>query len=175
MKTIKCNKNNYNNTKRKHEQVRFIVIHYTANNGDTAEGNGNYFKNNVVRASAHFFIGQDGTIIKSVPLNKTAWSVGGKKYADCGKTGGGKYYGVACNSNSVSIELCDNLKKDPSEKQIKAVVKCIKYIRKYCKNANYIIRHFDVNGKHCPVRMTSKSKWNKFKARVYHDAGMDKQ
>lgn len=56
------------------------------------------------------------------------------------------------NENSVSIELCDcnNVEKPYSNKQIKAVRKLIKYIQRYCPNANKIIRHFDVNGKHCP-------------------------
>lgn len=174
MTTIKCNPSNYGK-KRDRRDIKFIVIHYTAGNGDTAKNNGLYFKNNLTGTSAHFFVDRDGKIVKSVPLNYTAWAVGGAKY----NTKGGKFYKTATNSNSVSIELCDNLKKDPSEAQIKAVIKVIKYIRKYCVNANYLIRHYDVNGKLCPGRMTDedidgKSKWLKFKARVYSDARMDK-
>jgi N-acetylmuramoyl-L-alanine amidase CwlA len=71
------------------------------------------------------------------------------------------------NANSVSIELCDNLNKDPSSAQIKAVKKCIKYIRKYCPNATKVIRHFDVTGKHCPARMMDDKVWKKF----LHDIG----
>lgn len=34
-------------------------------NGDTAENNGNYFKNNVVETSAHYFV-DDTTVVRSV-------------------------------------------------------------------------------------------------------------
>ena len=71
----------------------------------------------------------------------------------------------------MSIELCDNLKRDPSPEQIEAVKNTIEYIQKYCKNAKTVIRHFDVNGKHCPARMTDETKegrerWLKLKARI---------
>lgn len=165
MKSIKCNPKNYGAV-RSRDKVKFIVIHYTANKNDTAENNGNYFKNNAVKASAHFFIDREGNIVKSVPLNRIAWSVGGKKYPS---TKGAKYYGVCTNANSVSIELCDIVDKQPSEAQIQATIKCIKYIRKYCANIvsmSQIIRHYDVTGKLCPGSMIDTSKWNKFKARL---------
>lgn len=179
MTTIKASRHSYGSI-RPYSAVAFIIIHFTGVNGDTAEGEGNYFKNSNTRsAGAHFFIDRRGDIVKSIPLNRTAWSVGGAKYSDCRKTGGGKYYKTATNSNSVSIELCDALaNKEPSEEQIKAVVRCIKYIRKHCKNSNYLIRHFDVNGKHCPINMCGSSennkRWLRFKARVFSESGMDK-
>lgn len=157
----------YSPYKRDKKEVKYIVIHYTAGKGDTAENQGNYFKNvNTRQAGAHFFIDQNGKIVKSINLNRTAWAVGGAKYTDCPRTGGGRYYQICKNINSVSIELCDNLDKDPSDKQIKAVKKCIKYIRKYCVNANTIVRHFDVTGKHCPVRMMDDTKWKNFKKTI---------
>lgn len=176
--SIPADKSNYYaGRKRKYSDVKFIVIHYTGNNNDKAVSNGRYFAAPNRKASAHFFIGQDGTIVKSVNLPRIAWSVGGSKYANCKDTGGGKYYGICTNNNSVSIELCDNKILDPSEEQIRAIVECVEYIRKKCKNANYIIRHFDVTGKPCPARMTDETaekreRWLKFKARIYADAGM---
>lgn len=176
---IPCNKANYGKS-RKHSDVKFIVIHYTGNNNDRAENNGKYFQTAGRHASAHFFVGQDGTIVKSVNLNKVAWSVGGGKYSNCAETGGGKWYGICTNANSVSIELCDNLYLSPSEEQVKAVARVIKYIRKYCKNADHIIRHFDVTGKECPKNMTDiteekRKRWNVFKSEVYLYADMDKK
>lgn len=165
MKTIKADKSNYG-TKRERADVKYIIIHYTANKSDTADANGRYFAKPNRHASAHFFIGQDGKVVKSVPLNYTAWSVGGAKYSDCATTGGGKYYGIITNANSVSIELCDNRDKDPSNTQIKAVKNTIKYIKKYCKNIHGIYRHFDVNGKHCPARMMDGKKWKTFKEAI---------
>ena len=143
--------------------VKAIVIHYTGNDGDTAENNGSYFASGNTRsAGAHFFVGQDGAVVQSIDMERIAWAVGGSKYSG----GGGKYYGTYTNANTVSIELCDNASKDPSDKQVKAVVQLIKYIRKQCPNAKKVIRHWDVNGKSCPARMTSDSAWNTFLSRI---------
>lgn len=164
MKKIPAKSISYDSSKkRSRSDIKYIVIHYTAGDGDTAVNEGNYFKNTNIRAAgAHFFIDQAGDIVKSVDLNRIAWAVGGNKYSDCAKTGGGKYYGKCTNANSVSIELCDIAKKRPSKLQIEAVKKTIKHIRKYCPNAKTVIRHFDVNGKHCPATMISGSLWKQF-------------
>ena len=75
-KTLLANRKNYGN-KRSLSTIRYIVIHYTANNGDHDENNANYFSKNVVKASAHYFI-DDDSYTKSVPLSYVAWSVGGR-------------------------------------------------------------------------------------------------
>ena len=159
----------YSAKKRSKKDVKFIVIHYTGNKLDTAEANGNFFKNgNTREAGAHFFVDQYGTIVKSINLDRTAWAVGGSKYANCSETGGGKLYSVATNQNSVSIELCDIVDKEPSDDQVKAVAETIKYIRKYCPNATNVIRHFDVTGKPCPKSMMTEEAWNKFQLRLLY-------
>lgn len=174
MKYIKCNTKNYASlVSRKRSNVTYIVIHYTAVRNDTAEAEARYFANNVTKTSTHFFIDRAGKIVKSVPMDHTAWSVGGNRYNDYRETGGARWYKACTNSNSVSIELCDIVDKDPSEAQIKALIKCVKYIRKYCTNivsGAQIIRHFDVTGKYCPRTMCKPYgedlKWNKLKARI---------
>ncbi len=161
MKYIKAKQLSYAASDRDRSKVLYIVIHYTGNRRDTAENNARYFAgSNTRQAGAHFFIDRKGKIVKSVPLKRAAWSVGGDKYANCLKDGGGYYYGKCTNANSVSIELCDIVDEYPSEAQIKAVKKCIKYIRKYCPNAQTIIRHFDVNGKPCPASMCKSTVGN---------------
>ena len=157
----------YSPIKRSRKDVRYIVIHYTSGKNDTAKNNVDYFAtSNTRNAGAHFFVDQQGNIGRSIPMNRTAWAVGGDQRS--GKDGEAAYYGKCTNANSVSIELCDNATKDPSEKQIEAVKKLVKYIRKYCPNANKIIRHWDVNGKCCPSRMVGKEskKWEKFKKAI---------
>lgn len=146
--------------------VKYIVIHYTGVANDTAKNECNYFKNGNTRAAgAHFFVDQAGAAYQSIAMNLTAWSVGGFFTT---ASGAGTYYNKCTNSNSVSIELCDNLTKDPSAKQIAAVKKLVAYIQKQCPNAKTIIRHWDVNGKKCPARMASKSstKWTNFKKAI---------
>mgnify|MGYP004535450995 FL=1 len=149
---IRANRKNYG-AKRSTKDIKYIVIHFTANDGDHDTSNGKYFKNNVVKASAHYFVDSD-SITQSVPDNYVAWSVGGSKYDDCAKTGGGKFYGKCTNSNSISIELCDDKKNGkiyPSQKTIDNALLLTKYLmRKYGVPSARVIRHFDVNGKRCP-------------------------
>ena len=170
MVTIKVktsNKANYG-AKRTTDSIRYLCLHYTGNDGDTDEANGIYFSNNVVKASAHYFV-DDDSITQSVPDNYVAWSVGGNKYASCSKTGGGKMYGKCTNSNSISIELCDDVKNGtiyPSEKTIQNALDLTKHLmKKYNVPASNVIRHFDVTGKICPAYWCGTSdknaKWKK--------------
>ena len=163
MKKIPASKYCYGR-KRNKKNVKYIVIHYTGVKGDTAENEGKVFARNTSRyAGAHFFVDRQGTVVKSIPMNLTAWSVGGKKYAS---TKGGTFYGICKNSNSVSIELCDIVDKQPSDKQVKATANLVRYIKKECPNVRYIIRHYDVTGKPCPASMLSPTVWTKFKDKI---------
>ena len=93
----------------------------------------------------------------------------GKDYRS-GKPGEAQYYGKCTNYNSVSIELCDNEGKEPSDKQIKTVKELIAYIRKHCPNANTIVRHWDVNGKDCPSSyLLNNANWKAFCKKVAPD------
>ena len=158
----------YDPRKRKKSTIKYIVIHYTAGSNDTAKNEVDYFaKYNNREAGAHFFVDREGKIGRSIPMNRTAWAVGGNKYPD---TKGGKYYGKCNNYNSVSIELCAINTRYPSEKQTKAVKKLIKYIHKYCKNIpkDNVIRHYDVTGKVCPsiYAKPNSKKWKEFRDKV---------
>ena len=159
------NRANYG-SKRVLSSIKYIVIHYTANDGDTDEGNGNYFANNIVKASAHYFVDGD-SVTQSVPDDYVAYSVGGSKYSNCNKTGGGKFYGQCTNSNSISIELCDevrNGKIDFSPATIENAVELTKVLmKKYNVDINRVIRHFDVTGKTCPLPFVDNAKWKEFK------------
>lgn len=143
------------------KSVKAIVIHNTGNDNDTARNNALFFRDtNERKAGAHYFIDQKGEIYQSIKMGKNANAVGGAKYPDCNSTGGGRFYGTYNNQNTVSIELCDIVSRDPSDKMIKSLKSLITHIRKYCPNAKTVIRHFDVNGKDCPERFISTKKWN---------------
>ncbi len=152
MKTNTANSGNYGGS-RALSKIKYIVIHFTANDGDTDEGNGKYFHNNVVKASAHYFVDSD-SVTHSVPDGRVAWSVGGSKYGDCAQTGGGSLYGVVNNTNSISIELCDDRKDGaiyPSAATIENALELTRQLmEKYGVPVERVIRHFDVTGKHCP-------------------------
>ena len=153
LKTHLSNKKNYGGS-RALSKIKYIVIHYTGNDGDTDENNGKYFANNVVESSAHYFV-DDDSVTQTVPDNYVAWSVGGKKYSNCNQTGGGKLYGKCTNTNSISIELCDDVKNGvvyPSAKTIENALSLTKVLmQKYGIPKENVIRHFDVNGKSCPA------------------------
>ena len=151
---------------RKLESIKYLVFHYTGNKGDTAENNAKYFHNNVVGTSAHYFIDRSGAIYKSVNLTRIANAVG-KDYRS-GRVGEAKYYGKCMNTNSVSIELCDCVDKAPSWEQMQSARLLVQRIQKNCPNAKNVIRHWDVNGKACPVRMIGQNnkEWEHFKCFV---------
>lgn len=138
---------------RSKKDIKYIVIHYTGNKNDTAYNNAKYFAtSNKREAGAHYFIDSKGIIYQSIKAKNIAWAVGGLYSLN---DGGGKYYGKCTNNNSISIELCNCL-DTPTKKQVTALKQLIKHIRKYCPNANNIIRHWDVNGKECPKSMIGK-------------------
>lgn len=158
--------------KRKLNDIKYIVIHYTGNKKDTAKNNADFFAtSNTREAGAHFFVDKDGNIARSIPMNICAYAVGGEYSTS---NGAGAYYGYCTNSNSVSIELCDCTKKTNWE-QKRATRKLVNYIRKKCPNADTLIRHWDVNGKSCPLPMIGKSnkKWVDFKRFIMHGYSFD--
>jgi N-acetylmuramoyl-L-alanine amidase len=164
MKMIKKNAKSISyGGKRSLNNIKYIVIHYTGNKGDTALNNLDYFANgNTRQAGAHFFVDKAGKIGKSIAMNRIAWAVGGNHKS--GRKGEAAYYQKCTNANSVSIELCDMCVKTNWE-QMLATRKLVKYIQSKCPNAKTVIRHWDVNGKECPAPFvgTSNEKWIEFK------------
>ena len=151
---------------RQKKKIKYIVVHYTGIEGDTAKNNCNYFKNQKLNryAGAHYFV-DDEEVCQSIPLNRVAYAVGSKTVDR--SNGGGTYYGKCTNENSVSIELCDALKK-VSKKQTELCRKLVKKIRKKCPNATKVIRHWDVTGKNCPAPFVGKDNedWKEFKKAI---------
>ena len=150
-------------------QIKYLVFHYTGNDGDKARNNVTYFQNNVVEASAHYFV-DDTTVYRSVPDLRVAWAVGGKKYANAEKTGGGTMYGKITNTNSISIEMCDTVRNgvyQASEATLaNAAALARALMKKYGIPIENVYRHFDVTGKHCPSYLVNAQKWAEFKKRL---------
>ena len=163
-----ANSGNYGGS-RNASQIRYLVYHYTGNDGDRAANNAKYFQNNIVKASAHYFV-DDTTVWRSVPDLKVAWSVGGSKYANADKTGGGTIYGVITNTNSLSIEMCDTIRNgvyQASEATLaNAAALGRALMEKYGIPIENVYRHFDVTGKHCPSYLVNAQKWAEFKKRL---------
>ena len=147
---------------------KFLVYHFTANDGDKAINNGRYFGNNAnLKASAQYFV-DDDVIVQSVEDEYVAYAVGGKKLSG----NGGKYHGVCTNYNSINIELCDtnkNGKLDLSNKTRENAIELGKsLVKKYNIPKERVIRHYDVTGKNCPAYFVKDEKaWNEFKNEIF--------
>ena len=150
-------------------QIKYLVFHYTGNDGDKSANNAAYFQKNIVKASAHYFV-DDTTVYRSVPDLKVAWAVGGSKYANADKTGGGSMYGKITNTNSLSIEMCDTIQNGVYQASEATLENAAALGRELMATYNIplenVYRHFDVTGKHCPSYLIAADKWAAFKSRL---------
>lgn len=160
-----ANKQNYGGV-RSLNAIKYLVYHYTGNDGDSDESNGRHFHDHIVKASAHYFT-DDESVTQSVPDNYVAYSVGGK----C-QSRHHPLYKICTNSNSISIEMCDcykNGKVEITEKTLENAIELGKMLmKKYNIPIERVIRHYDVNGKACPNcnNLLSDKAWNAFKSRL---------
>lgn len=146
----------------KNRPIKYIAIHYTAG-ASSKRGSAQNVRNVFLtrNASADFVV-DDDTIIQINPNIKDyyCWAVGDKKNI---YTGGGKLYGVATNKNTISIEICSNLKTGYTptmpnhegwfftRKSLNNALKLTKYLMLAYNIPNKnVIRHYDVSGKLCP-------------------------
>ncbi|NDO45955.1 peptidoglycan recognition family protein [Clostridium sp. MD294] len=159
IKEVLAHQSNYN--KGRKQNIQFIVVHYTANNGDKAEGNGNYFAQPNRNASAHYFV-DESTIVQSVKDGDTAWHCGAKNYKH-----------LKCrNDNSIGVEMCS--KKDEKGQyyinqatQYTAIELIKVLMKKYNIPVENVIRHYDVTGKACPEPFVrNQVQWLDFKRKL---------
>ena len=139
--------------------IRYIVIHYTGNCGDTAENNAAYFAREVVGASAHFFV-DETEVWRSVPENCVAWHCGTK----------GRYYHSDCrNQNSVGVEICmlDKLGRVRRGSIDHAAELVRELMARYGIPADRVLRHYDVTRKSCPEPMVrTPALWREFQDKI---------
>lgn len=137
------------------EQVRGVVIHYTANPGTGAMANRNYFEglkdSHVTKASSHFIIGLDGEIVQCIPGSEIAYASNER------------------NADTISIECCiedDTGRFNP--KTYDATVHLTAWlVEHFGLETKDVIRHYDVTGKVCPKYFVEfPSAWEQFLADV---------
>lgn len=160
MLDINKNLTSVNYSKGRSQSLKYIVIHYTANNGDTAKGNTSYFKSENRGASAHYFVDKN-SIWQCVEDNNTAWHCGTK----------GTYYSNCRNASSIGIEMCSvivNGKYAIPDQTVTNTIELTKYLmNKYNIPVENVIRHYDVTHKSCPEPFVRDiSQWNSFKSRL---------
>lgn len=150
IKCIAAHSSNYTTGRTK--SVDRIVLHYTAGNGDTAEGNGKYSARANGKASAHYFV-DETTVVLSVPEMDTAWHAGNWDM----------------NCRSIGVEMCS--RKDSKgeyyipEATVKRTAELVRELMvQYDVPITGVIRHYDVTGKKCPAPMVDNLiLWNNFK------------
>lgn len=153
-----CNPSNYR--KGREFPVHWIVLHFTANNGDTAQNNADFFaRESGLRASAHYFV-DPNEIYQSVKDTDTAWH--------CGKERGGSYYNDCRNANSIGIEMCSVIRNGvyviPEATMKRAANLTRELMAKYHVPASRVCRHYDVTHKDCPEPWVRNPRlWQKFK------------
>lgn len=157
---IPCN--TYRYKKGRTSSIKYIAVHYTAGDGDTAKGNCQYFNREADnKSSAHIFVDTGSTIYRSVKFCDTAYAVGANSYK----------HRYCRNSNSISIEMCS--KKDSNGVyyiEEGTIQNCLKVIYDLMITYNIpfenVIRHYDVTGKLCPAPLVDENAWYSFKLKL---------
>lgn len=160
---IQANSTNYRLGR--NDSIQYIVIHYTANDGDTAKNNCNYFQGENRGASAHYFVDENG-YEQSVYDKDTAWH-SGRDYSG----GSAPYWGKCTNANSLGIEMCSDIVGSEyvitQSTQDNAIALTKLLMDKYGVPASNVIRHYDVCGKICPQPFVNHpDQWVTFKSRL---------
>ena len=151
-----------NYSKGRHTTIKYLVLHYTANNGDTALSNCKYFSGANRNASAHYFV-DENEVYRSVRDMNVAWH--------CGSMNGYKHK-YCRNTNSIGIEMCSRIDSNGKfyikEETIANAIELTKYLmEKYDIKVENVIRHYDVTGKICPRPFVENLEdWKQFKDRL---------
>mgnify|MGYP004632093021 FL=1 len=145
---------------RRTQKIDWIVMHYTANDGDCDEANGRYFQQVLDPvASAHYFV-DDDSITRSVPDEFVAYHCGAQAYRH-----------PSCrNSNSIGVELCDSRRDGQvmaTERTLENAAELVHWLcRQYDVPYSHILRHYDVTGKLCPAYWVGNDGLERFRKRV---------
>jgi len=143
------------------QTIRFLVIHFTANNGDTAAGNANFFAGANRNASAHYFV-DEREIWQTVRDEDTAWHSGAQRFN----------HPTARNQNSIGIEMVSRRDVEGRffirEEVVTRTIELTEMLMsKYDIPVENVIRHFDVTGKNCPEPFVRNPQlWEDFRQRL---------
>ncbi len=137
------------------KRVKSVVVHYTANPETSAKNNRSYFEGLAMKhttyASSHYIIGLEGEIIQCLPLTEQSYASNNR------------------NDDTISIECCH---PDATGKFNEATYNALVNLTAgLCMEFNLkkddIIRHYDVNGKKCPLYFVEhEDEWEAFKGKV---------
>lgn len=159
---------NFRAASRRPSDIRYLVIHFTANDGDSAKNNADYFAREAPGASAHFFV-DEREIWQSVQEKDIAWHCGTR----------GMYFHPYCrNANSLGIELCSRKRGEKYYFTPETVKNAQQFVRSLMKRygipTENVVRHYDVTHKNCPAPFVEDAgAWQRFKAGLMEQAKED--
>lgn len=136
------------------QPIEYIVVHYTANSGDTAQNNLDYFARTKTGTSAHYFV-DENEVCQSVQDTDTAWH--------CGSNNPRHPY--CRNANSIGIEMCDSVGGVPEAVRDRTAAFVRQKMKEYGIDSSHVLRHYDVTGKRCPAPwVDNPAEWMEFKS-----------
>jgi len=129
---------NFDLKKRKINQIKFLIFHYTGMKSETKALN--RLTDHTSKVSSHYLIKRNGDIVILVPDLYIAWHAGKSSWKNFN----------SLNKHSIGIELTNpghqNNYKNFSKKQIKSVLSLSKHlIKKYNINNKNILGHSDIS------------------------------
>ncbi len=153
------------------QSVSYIVIHWVANPGSTAEGNREYFDNlgnpedpyyGVRKASAQLIVGLQGEVIQTMPLNEMAYAVQD-----------------VYNPVTINIEVChEDWEGEFSDTTKQSLYRLTSWLmQQFHLDIDHVIRHYDCTGKDCPKYYVDETQWAQLKSEIeaYNEAHPDIQ
>lgn len=144
------------------QPIEYIVVHYTANTGDTAQNNLDYFARTKTGTSAHYFV-DENEVCQSVQDTDVAWHCGSKN----------PRHPYCRNANSIGVEMCNSVGGVPEAVRDRTAAFVRQKMKEYGLDVNHVLRHYDVTGKRCPAPwVDNPAKWMEFKKMLEEDDDM---
>ena len=144
------------------QPIEYIVVHYTANTGDTAQNNLDYFARTKTGTSAHYFV-DENEVCQSVQDTDVAWHCGSKN----------PRHPYCRNANSIGIEMCNSVGSVPEAVRDRTAAFVRQKMKEYGLDVNHVLRHYDVTGKRCPAPwVDNPAEWMEFKKMLEGDDDM---
>lgn len=144
------------------QPIEYIVVHYTANTGDTAQNNLDYFARTKTGTSAHYFV-DENEVCQSVQDTDVAWHCGSKN----------PRHPYCRNANSIGIEMCNSVGGVPEAVRARTAAFVRQKMKEYGIDSSHVLRHYDVTGKRCPAPwVDNPAEWMEFKKMLEEDDDM---
>ena len=144
------------------QPIEYIVVHYTANSGDTAQNNLDYFSRAKTGTSAHYFV-DENEVCQSIQDTDVAWHCGSKN----------PRHPYCRNANSIGIEMCNSVGGVPEAVRARTAAFVRQKMKEYGIDSSHVLRHYDVTGKRCPAPwVDNPEEWMEFKKMLEEDDDM---